>query len=146
VHRQTLLSRLPAEVESVSTIFRSLRHSALRVSFIAGTIFSLSLAISSNPLHAQTMDGHKLRNLSGIISSPDHEPLKGAIVELQEGDGAAIKSYITSQNGEYHFNRLNSDADYKVWVVFRTRHSKSKDISKFDDHLDKVIDFTVETF
>jgi hypothetical protein len=121
------------------------RRSVTRAFFVIAIVFCTSFAFSGRTFSAQVND-HKLRDLSGTVTSPSHEPLKGAVVELQEGDGAAIRSYITGQNGEYHFNRLNSDADYKVWVVFRTRHSKSKEISKFDDHLDKVIDFTVETF
>ncbi len=131
-----------------TSIFHLSRRPFMRASFIVtAAIFCLSVAFSAPTLSAQIMDReHRLRNLSGTVTSPSHEPLRGAVVELQEGEGAEVKSYITAEDGRYHFNRLNSEADYRVWVVFRNRHSKNHEISKFDDHLDKVIDFTIETF
>lgn len=88
---------------------------------------------------------HTLRELSGIVTD-GHEPIRGAIVELEAVGTHDIISYVTEDDGRYHFKRLNSDQDYRVWVVFRKRHSKAREISKFDDHEKKVIDFRIEPF
>jgi hypothetical protein len=120
-------------------------HIARSIVRTACAIVLASLALSPHRLSAQ-MHEQKLRTISGTVSSPDHEPLRGAVVELQEVADGEVESYITAEDGRYHFKRLNSEADYKVWVLFRNRHSRSRDISKFDDHLDKVINFTIETF
>jgi hypothetical protein len=112
-------------------------------------LFAATLAttpFATAPLNAQHLGAPPPRELSGTVTSPSHEPLRGAVVEIQAGEGAQIRSYITAEDGRYHFKALNSEADYTIWVVFRNRHSKSKAISKFDSHPDKVIDFTVETF
>ena len=97
-------------------------------------------------LHAQTGIDHTTRELTGTITDHQHEPLRGAVVKLQEGDSPNIVTYITGPDGRYRFRRLDGNTDYRVWVTFRDRTSKPRDISKFDDRMDKVIDFEVATF
>lgn len=94
----------------------------------------------------QSMDGMHDRTLSGIVTDPHHEPLRGAIVELQEGDSANIVSYVTGPDGRYHFLRLKGNQDYSVWAKFRNRESKHRSVSKFADKPEQVIDFELETF
>jgi hypothetical protein len=99
------------------------------------------------PSSAQIMqEHHTLRELSGTVTDPGHEPIRGAIVQLEDEGSHAIITYITEDDGRYHFKRLSGDQDYRVWVVFRKRNSRHHEISKFDDHLDKVINFTIEAF
>jgi hypothetical protein len=95
---------------------------------------------------AQGMDGMRERTLSGTITDPHHEPLRGAVVELQEGDSANIVSYVTGEDGRYHFLRLKGNQDYSVWAKFRTRESKHRSVSKFADKTEQVVDFELETF
>lgn len=97
-------------------------------------------------LFAQTGVDNRTRELSGTVTDHQHEPLRGAVVKLQEGDTPNIVTFITGQDGHYRFRRLDGNTDYRVWVTFRERTSKPKSISKFDGNMDKVIDFTVETF
>jgi hypothetical protein len=94
----------------------------------------------------QSMDGMHDRTLSGIITDPRHEPLRGAIVELQEGDSANIVSFVTGPDGRYHFLRLKGNQDYSVWAKFRNRESKHRSVSKFADKPEQMIDFELETF
>jgi Carboxypeptidase regulatory-like domain len=94
----------------------------------------------------QNSAGTPSRDLSGTVTDPHHEPLRGAIVQLQVGDSPNISSYITGDDGRYRFLRLNGDLDYRVWVKFRDRTSHPRSLSKFDTNLHKVIDFTIESF
>jgi hypothetical protein len=96
-------------------------------------------------LHAQAMQ-HTFRDLSGTVTDPGHEPLRGAIVQLEADGSHDVLTYITEEDGRYHFKRLSGETNYRVWVVFRKRNSKAHEISKFDDHMDKVINFTIEAF
>jgi hypothetical protein len=121
---------------------RSYRLTSLRV--CAAALCSLVLAAA--PLSAQTMGEQHLRELTGTVTDPGHEPVRGAIVQLEAENTHDIVTYITGEDGHYHFHRLNGDQDYRVWVVFRKRHSKTHELSKFDSHMDKVINFTVEAF
>jgi hypothetical protein len=118
------------------------RHTSLPLRLAAALC---SLGLIAAPLAAQTMGQQHLRELTGTVTD-GHEPVRGAVVQLEAENTHAIVTYITAEDGTYHFHRLNGDEDYRVWVVFRKRHSKTHEISKFDSHMDKVIDFTIEAF
>jgi hypothetical protein len=111
----------------------------------------LALTCALGPVApAQTLgsnsNGMQDRTLSGIVTDPHHEPLRGAIVELQEGDSANIVSYVTGEDGRYHFLRLKGNQDYSVWAKFRNRESKHRSVSKFADKAEQSVDFELETF
>jgi len=86
------------------------------------------------------------RTLSGTVTDTSHEPLRGAIVQLQNPANNSVETYLTDAAGHYTFKRLDGDADYKIWVVFRGRHTPTRSISKFDSHLAKTIDFTIKSY
>jgi hypothetical protein len=103
------------------------------------------LPLSALPAQPMQTDHHP-RTLTGTVTDPQHEPLKGAVVKLQVGDTSTITTYITGPDGRYIFKRLDGNVDYRVWASFRERTSKSREISKFDANMDKEINFTLETF
>jgi hypothetical protein len=92
------------------------------------------------------MTQNPLRTLSGVVTDGGHEPIRGAVVELRDDRNNEVVTYLTDTNGHYSFKRMDSGADYEVWVLFRGHRSPTHSISKFDSHLQKVIDFKVRTF
>jgi hypothetical protein len=108
----------------------------------AGTSFSAGPL--SAPAHAQ-MPQKSVRSLSGTVTD-GHEPIRKAVVQMRNQDNNELTTYITDNDGHYNFKRLNGDADYQVWVEFRGHRSPTRTISKFDSHMQKVINFTVRTF
>lgn len=107
-------------------------------------MLAAGFTLFARPLSAQ-MRRPDVRTLNGRIMDSGHEPIRGAVVELRNEDTRAIVSYITDANGRYNFKRLDDDADYEVWVLFRGHRSEMRSISKFDSHMLKVINFTVRT-
>jgi hypothetical protein len=95
-------------------------------------------------LNAQ-MRAPAFRTVSGVVTD-GHEPLHGVIVELENQDTHQITSYLTESDGRYVFKHIDSHADFQVWATFRGNKSPAHSISKFDDHLDKVIDIKCKTF
>jgi len=87
-----------------------------------------------------------VRNLTGTVTDDSHEPIRGAVVELRDDKTNEVITYITDATGHYNFKRLDGGDDYEVWVLFRGHRSPTHNISKFDSHLQKVIDFKVRTF
>jgi hypothetical protein len=85
------------------------------------------------------------RSLSGTVTDPHHEPLKGAVVQLHNDVTDTVVSYITGRSGHYQFLHLSND-DYHVWAKFRDHKSKAREFSTFDSHPSKVINLTVETY
>jgi hypothetical protein len=98
------------------------------------------------PSWSQQLPQSTLRDLTGIITDSGHEPIRGAVVELQNGKTNEVVTYITDVNGHYNFKRLDGSTDYQIWVLFRGYRSPTRNISKFDNHLAKVINFTVRTY
>jgi len=55
------------------------------------------------------------KNLSGTVTDHQHEPLKGAVVQVENDVTMGVVSYITSRDGKYSFKRLDGDTDYRLW-------------------------------
>jgi hypothetical protein len=102
------------------------------------------LLIAGATLRAQ-MRAPAFRTVSGVITD-GHEPLHGVVVELENQDTHQVTSYLTQDDGRYIFKRIDSHTDFQIWATFRGNKSTTHSISKFDDHLDKIIDIKCKTF
>ena len=109
--------------------------------------FALTLAAALFcvvPIHAQKATS--FRTISGIVTDTSHEPLRGAAVELRDPASNALISRLTDTTGHYTFKRIDSNTDYTLRAVYRGHESRLHTISKFDSHLEKVIDFTIKPY
>jgi hypothetical protein len=95
---------------------------------------------------AQQPSAPSMRSLSGHVTDESHEPLRGAIVQLQNSDDNTIVTYLTQADGAYHFKRLNGAIDYRVWASFRGHSSPVHSISKFNSHMNTVINFKIRPY
>jgi hypothetical protein len=110
---------------------------------LARIVLALSVSgwlLFAAPGHAQ----NTFRTLSGTVSDQHHEPLAGAVVEVQNAGDNTVISYITDKNGHYEFRRLNSGADYNFWATFRGHKSKSEYLSKFNSKPAPVVNLEVK--
>ena len=85
-----------------------------------------------------------VRDLSGTVTDHQHEPLKGAVIQVENGGTLFVASYITDRDGRYNFKRLDGNIDYRIWVEFRGHKSRVKQLSKFDDNKPKILNFVVD--
>jgi len=99
-----------------------------------------ALLLSSSELLAQ----RHYRDLQGTVRDRHQEPLKGAVVQVENQNTHSVLSYVTDQSGRYSFMRLQSDTDYSVCATYRGRRSKTKTLSLFDVRLAKKIDLVVK--
>jgi hypothetical protein len=79
------------------------------------------------------------RTITGTVQDASREPLRGAVVQMEEAGALVIRSYVTDERGEYHFRNVSSNADFTLWATFRGNKSKTFSISKFDHKLDRAI-------
>jgi hypothetical protein len=84
------------------------------------------------------------RSLSGSVTDTSHEPLRGAIVQLEDEGTHSVISFITDKRGTYSFKRIGSDTDYKVWATFRGIRSKERQLDKFNSKKEAEIDLVIE--
>lgn len=74
-----------------------------------------------------------LRMLQGTVYDKDDKPVVGAVVQLKDVRTLQMRSYISKENGEYHFSSLKIDDDYEVEAKNNSLTSGPKKISIFDN-------------
>jgi len=74
-----------------------------------------------------------LRTLQGTVYDKDDKPVVGAVVQLKDMRTLQMRSYISKENGEYHFSSLKIDDDYEVEAKNNSLTSGTKKISIFDN-------------
>lgn len=95
--------------------------------------------LGGRALHAQT----SLRTLHGTVTDRHHEPLRGAIVQVQNEATGSVVSFLTDRQGTYNFKRLSPQDDYRIWATYKGQKSRSREMSHFDSKPDKLIAFTI---
>lgn len=98
------------------------------------------------PLSAQWSNQKKekgrdpnVRNLQGVVTLPDGNPAKGAVVKIKNLKTLQVTSFITPADGKYRFHNLSSNIDYEVRADFNDLSSDKRMLSVFDSRLDAVI-------
>lgn len=99
----------------------------------AATQARLVIAAAAGLLFVPGLRGQNVyRELVGVVTDRGDEPLKGAIVEVEDENTHAVVSYITDKEGHFDFKRLREDTDYQIWATYRGVRSKSRELSHFD--------------
>jgi hypothetical protein len=81
------------------------------------------------------------RSVQGAVTNPDDSPAVGAIVQLENTKTLQIRSFITQEDGVFHFYELNSDVDYKLKAEDKKSGAASdtKTLSSFDSRKQAII-------
>jgi hypothetical protein len=103
---------------------------------------SLFAVLAAPSLSAQVPE-HITRSLSGTITDNHHEPLKGAVVEIQNDDDKSVISFLSDAAGHYEFKRINSSGDFTFWATYRGHRSKTHAISKFNSRLTETVNLEI---
>jgi hypothetical protein len=83
-----------------------------------------------------------LRSVSGSVLDKNEDPLPDAIVYLQNVRTLTVKTYISSEHGEYRFSGLDPNVDYEIHAEHEDMTSANHTISSFDSR--KVINVTLK--
>lgn len=95
------------------------------------TRLSLVLAIAvliQAPAGAQ----YKQRDVSGVVTDARGNPLPRVAVQIENTANLTVRSYITGNDGRYHFTGLTDDTDFTLKAKYRNYWSKPKTLSKFN--------------
>ena len=108
------------------------------------TILTLALVI---PAAAQKKDKEDTtkRSVQGVVVDSSENPAEGAVVQLKDTKTLQIRSFITKQDGAYHFHGLSRDIDYELKAEHQGAASNSKTLSSFDSRRLAVMNLKVET-
>lgn len=73
------------------------------------------------------------RSVQGRVVNGKGDPVRNAVVYLNDVRTMDVESYITQNDGAYRFDRMSPDDDYKLWAKLGNRKSKTRTLSSFDD-------------
>lgn len=114
---------------------------------LLGIVAAIALAgVVTLPAEAQkkNSDDKQTRSVQGVVSDDKDTPLEGAVVQLKDTKTLQIRSFITKQNGTYHFHSLNPDVDYELKAEHQGANSGSKTLSSFDSRKSAVINLKID--
>jgi len=84
------------------------------------------------------------RVLQGMVTESDDQPVKNAVVQLKDLRTLQIRSYLTKEDGSYHFAGLKIDTDYQVKASLGAETSGTKTLSVFDSRKLATINLKLE--
>lgn len=81
--------------------------------------------------------------VSGIVTDQNGNPVKGAVVLIENTALLRIRSYITQSDGMHHFAGLYWDVDYRLKAKYNGAKGPAKTLSQFDSREANVINLRV---
>ena len=83
--------------------------------------------------------GETTRSVQGTVTVADDSPVIGAVVQLKNTKTLQIRSFITKEDGTYHFYDLSPDIDYEIRGESQGLTSPAKTLSSFDTRKEAII-------
>jgi hypothetical protein len=102
----------------------------------------LTLAIAA-PAQKKDKADANTRGLAGTVTDDD-KPVAGAVVQLKDMRTLQVRSYISQEDGSYHFSGLKVDNDYQVKADHNEKSSGWKTLSVFDARKEPVMNLKLE--
>lgn len=83
------------------------------------------------------------RAVTGTVTAADDKLLSGAVVQLKDMRTLQVRSFITLDDGQYHFSGLRLDIDYELTAKSGDM-AVTKKLSLFDNRKAAILNFKLE--
>lgn len=107
----------------------------------------LAVLVLSVPAMAQrggSKQDSNTRSVSGVVHDAGDAAVVGAVVQMKDTKTLQVRSFITQQDGAYHFQGLSTNVDYELKADFNGASSGVKTLSSFDSRPKAVINLKLE--
>jgi hypothetical protein len=88
---------------------------------------------------AQKKKAENTRSVQGTVTVADGSLVNGAVVQLKNTKTRQIRSFITKDDGAYHFYDLSPDIDYELKADYQGASSNTKTLSSFDSRKQSIL-------
>jgi len=95
-------------------------------------VFSVA-AFAQNGTKNSKKEDPNLRNVEGTVLGLDQKPVAKAIVQLKDARTVQVRSFVTQEDGKYHFAGLRTTNDYELQATLDDLKSATKRLSTFDN-------------
>jgi Carboxypeptidase regulatory-like domain len=85
-----------------------------------------------------------MRNLEGVVTDAAGQRAAKAVVQLKNTKNLQIRSFITQEDGSYHFMGLSADVEYQVKAERDGAASSWKSLSVFNSKKTPVINIKLK--
>lgn len=90
-------------------------------------------------LFAQKNEDSTTRTVEGTVTNTANQPVAKAVVQLKNTKTLQIRSFITQEDGSYHFAGLGTDVEYQLKADHEGATSSWKTLSVFNSKKTAVI-------
>jgi hypothetical protein len=85
------------------------------------------------------------RSVQGVVTDASSKPVTGAVVQLKDTKTLQIRSYVTKEDGAYHFAGLSTNVDYELKAATPAGQSSgTKRLSNFDSKKTATVNLQVK--
>ncbi|MGA9625410.1 MAG: carboxypeptidase-like regulatory domain-containing protein [Bryobacteraceae bacterium] len=97
------------------------------------------LLLCAPAMVAQKKKAENTRSVQGTVTVADDSPVDGAVVQLKNTKTLQVRSFITKDDGTYHFYDLSPDIDYELKADYQGASSSTKTLSSFDSQKQSIL-------
>jgi hypothetical protein len=83
------------------------------------------------------------RAVMGTVTTADDKLVGGAVVQLKDMRTLQVRSFITLDDGQYHFSGLRNDIDYEL-TARSGEMTATRKLSIFDNRKQAVMNFKLD--
>lgn len=83
------------------------------------------------------------RSVMGTVTTGDDKLAAGAVVQLKDMRTLQVRSFITLDDGQYHFSGLRADVDYEL-TAKHGEMTGTKKLSLFDNRKEAILNFKLD--
>ena len=111
---------------------------------MALVVMAASLTVATAQSRKEKAEEASKRSLEGLVTDAADNVVVGAIVKLKDMKSLSVRSFITKEDGKYHFYGLSINNDYEVQADFNGMSSKSRTLTVYDSRKKPNLDLKVE--
>ena len=119
-------------------------RAAIAMLFCAGVWCGNLNAQHKKPETARGAEETNTRTVQGVVTNPAKQPVDKAVVQLENTKTLQIRSFITQQDGMYHFAGLGTDVEYRLKADHDGISTSWKTLSVFNTKKTAVINLKLK--
>jgi len=116
----------------------------LRAVCVVGLLLSLNLGAGQNAEQRKKNEDTTTRTVEGHVTNAANQPVANAVVQLKNTKTLQIRSFITQDDGSYHFAGLQTDVEYHVKAEHEGTSTSWKTLSVFNSKKTPVINLKLK--